>query len=223
MYVWRDICSDSIDVLKSKLGPDSLPSNAVQCELSKPNKIHQLYRMFFSNNQEVEYFTASLVAGSKQYIEIMHASSSEAVLELEWKKPHSLVYKLISSQFLFPYHDNSYIEIVPETYHPPPSPMHIPSAQMILLMHPKDARNSIFSLPTADVNEVFPSCVYQPAYLSNSRRESNSLELVSIFPTTPPDSPVISISLVDDVGIRKGSVGSMILYFNFVLYLSCIL
>ena len=266
VYVWRDMCSDSIDVLKSKLGfpynpwrksftnsvniytlessgqrifgyifppisgrynfkisyygsvdvwisPNSLPSNAVQCELSKPNMIHQVYRMLFSKNLEVEYFTASLVAGSKQYIEIMHATSSEAVLELQWKKPQSRVYELISSQFLFPYHADSNIEIVPETYYPPPIPMHMPSAQMILLMHPKDARNSVFSLPTVDINaleegRVFPSCVYQPAYLRNSRRESNSLDLVSTFPATPlysllvePEiySTVISISLVKTV------------------------
>ena len=266
VYVWRDMCSDSIDVLKSKLGfpynpwrksftksvniytlessgqrifgyifppisgrykfkisyygsvdvwisPDSLPSNAVQCMLSQQNTIHQIYRMLFSKNHKVEYFTASLVAGSKQYIEIMHATSSEAVLELQWKKPQSRVYELISSQFLFPYHDDSNIEIVPESYYPPPIPMHIPSAQMILLMHPKDARNSVFSLPTVDINaleedRVFPSCVYRPAYLSNSRWKYNALGLVKTFPATPYytiwveiviRSAVISISLVETV------------------------
>ena len=281
VYVWRDICSGSVDILKAKLGfpynpwrkfltyslniysfkftgqrifgyilpstsgkfsfeisyygsvevwisPNLMPSNAIQYKLSKPNIFYQLLRkLFFTKAFKVDYFTANLVAGSKQYIEIIHTSNSEGVLELKWKTPHSYNYKLIASQFLYPYLNDSGIKIkvVPETYDPSPIPIHLPSSQLIGFLHPEDDRNSVYSHSPVDINElegnwVFPSCQYKPADLyPNSKRKDTNLRLISTFPATPLYSLLVQPSLhsaVIHISLMKTVLSSFMNHIKFL-------
>ena len=259
VYVWRDICSESIDILKANLGfpynpwkklftnsfnsysveftgqrifgyilpptsgkyifevsyygsvevwlsPNYLPSNAIQYKLTMPNIISRLYRkLLFTDVFKVDFFTAYLVAGSKQYIEIIHATNSDGMLELKWKRPYSFKYNIVDPQYFCPYINDSGSRVVPETHYPPPLPVHLPSSQLTQLLHPMDDRNSIFSLPPVDINGleenwVFPSCEYEPAHMDlGPEREANNLDLISTFPATPLYSLLVEPSILTAV------------------------
>ena len=167
------------------LSPDTLPENAVLYETSTPVVVtsHEI-KVVSEPEVKMNKVTVPLTADKKQYIEIVHASHFEGLVEVKWKEKYSLEYIQIEPEFMFPFvHDFGNV-VVPETYNPPTLPLHAPSSELTKLMHPPDERNDIFIHSPADIHSsLSPSCDYKPSYVEvNPIRIANQLGLIHTYP-----------------------------------------
>ena len=167
------------------LSPDTLPENAVLYETSTPVVVTSHETKVVSEPEvKVNNFTIHLTADKKQYIEIVHASHFEGLVEVKWKEKYSPEYIQIEPEFMFPFvHDFGNV-VVPETYNPPTLPLHAPSSELTKFMHPPDERIDIFIHSPADIHSsLSPSCDYKPSYVEvNPIRIANQLGLIHTYP-----------------------------------------
>ncbi|KAI6650982.1 Beta-1,4-N-acetylgalactosaminyltransferase 3-like [Oopsacas minuta] len=165
------------------LSPDELPSNAVEYKISIPNIVTH----FAKAKWLVSHFTVNLVADNKQYIEILHASNTEGVLEIKWKDNSSPDYKPIPTEYIYPFVYDFGDGVIPETYKST-LPLHAPSSELTNVMHPFDERNTLFSNSHVDIDKfgdswIFPPCDYTPSYVDiNPIRIANNLGIINTYP-----------------------------------------
>ncbi|KAI6654869.1 N-acetyl-beta-glucosaminyl-glycoprotein 4-beta-N-acetylgalactosaminyltransferase 1-like [Oopsacas minuta] len=178
------------------LSPDELPSNAVEYKISIPDIVTHSAKAKW----QVSHFTVNLVADNKQYIEILHASNTEGVLEVKWKDNSSPDYKPIPTEYIYPFVHDFGNGVIPETYKST-LPLHAPSSELTNIMHPFDERNTLFLHSHVDIDEfgdsfAFPPCDYTPSYVDiDPIRIANNLGIINTYPAVNLYTRIVELSI----------------------------
>ena len=168
------------------LSPDDQPSNALKQQQTTSQSSHSQNGV----TGKVTSITADLEVNKKQYLEILHVSSVECLLVIKWKMPETNDHQQIEQDCILPYVNDFGPKVSSETYSPKPLLIHEPSPQVKHFFHIPDERNSIYSLPTVDINSFgsqdnhsIPLCDYQLSYVEKSSiKEASRLQIVYTHP-----------------------------------------